>query len=170
SLERADDDAVGLRRHPHELLRRDLQRRVLQQDRAFERLQGSTGIQPELAVQELSRLAVDLERVRLPACAIEGEHQLTAQPLSQGMSGDKRLELAHQLGVAAQSQVRLDSLLERRDTQFLEPRDLVLSERVHGEVGQWRTAPQSECFEQRATRQPRTTGTECTSALLEEPL
>src|SRR5262245_7073494 len=85
------------------------------------------------------------------------------------MSGGERLELAHQLGVAAESQVGLDSLLERRDTQFFEPRDLVLSERVHGEVGKWRAAPECETFEQRATRQPRTARTECTSALREEP-
>src|SRR5262245_30538014 len=86
------------------------------------------------------------------------------------MSCGERLELAHQLGVAAESQVGLDSLLERRDTQFFEPRDLVLSERVHGEVRKWRTAPECESFEQRATCQPRTAGAECTSALLEEPL
>src|SRR5439155_1584604 len=152
-LERADDDAV--RRHPHERLRRELQSRVLQQDRAFERLQGSTGVQPELAVQELPRLTVDLERVRLPACAIEREHQLAAQALPKRVLRDERLQLADELLVAAKREIGVDTVGERRQVNLLESPDLRLRKGLVGEIRERRSAPEREGFEKRPCRQPR---------------
>ena len=43
-----------------------------------------------------ARVLVGLERLRLPPGAVQGEHQLRAEALAQGMLGDERLELADQ--------------------------------------------------------------------------
>jgi hypothetical protein len=60
------------------------------------------------------------------------------------MRADGGLELGNELSVTAQAEVGLDALLERLQPQLLEARDLGLSERLVGEVGQRRTAPQRE--------------------------
>ena len=41
-------------------------------------------------------------------------------------------------------EVRVDALLERREPQLLEPRDLRLRERLVGEVGERRATPERE--------------------------
>jgi hypothetical protein len=66
------------------------------------------------------------------------------QVLAQRVLGDERLQLAHQVGVAAARQVRVDARLERRPAQLLQPRDLDLRERLEGEVGERRPAPERQ--------------------------
>ena len=56
----------------------------------------------------------------------------------------QRLELADQLGIAAERELRLDPPLDRGQAQLLEPGDLRLSERLVGEVGQRRAAPERQ--------------------------
>ena len=68
------------------------------------------------------------------------------------MLGDQRLQLADQLGVAAERQVGLDPLLERRQPQILEPAALDPRERLLAELGQRRAAPQPERLAQQARR------------------
>ena len=101
-------------------------------------------LEPELVGELALRLAVGAERLGLPAGAIEREHQLAAQPLAQRMLGDERVELADQLRVPARGEIGVDPLLERRPAQLLEPRDLGLRERLVGEVGERRAAPQRQ--------------------------
>ena len=60
------------------------------------------------------------------------------------MLGDQPLELGHDVGVAAERQVGVDALLQRRGVPLLEPGDLGLRERLVGNVGQRRPAPQRE--------------------------
>ena len=55
----------------------------------------------------------DRRRGRRPAPeAVEGEHLLTPQPLAERMASDERLELARELGVAAEREIGVDPLLE----------------------------------------------------------
>jgi hypothetical protein len=58
--------------------------------------------------------------------------------------GRDRLQLADQVGVAAARQVGVDALLERGEPQLVQPCDLGLRERLVGEVGERRAAPQRE--------------------------
>ena len=72
----------------------ELERGVLREDRALERLQRRGRLDPEALDERLPGRAVDLERLGLPAGAVEREHQLAAQPLAQRMLRDEGLELA----------------------------------------------------------------------------
>ena len=122
-------------------------------------------LDPEL-VERGPRVAVRLQRLRLPARAVQREHQLAAQPLAMRMLRDQRLQLADELGVPAQRQVGLDPLLERRQPQLLEPAALDPRERLLAELRQRRAAPQR----QRLAQQPRRTLGVGVARLGDEPL
>ena len=104
------------------------ERRVLGEDRPLELAQPLSRLDPELLDQRPARVLVGLQRVGLAVGAVEGEHQLRAQPLAVGVLADQGLELADDLGVATERELRLDELLQRRDPQVLEPGDLALRE------------------------------------------
>ena len=150
-LARAADERERRRRHERPGQRdrsaassraaRELERRVLGQDLLLELPQRRARLEPEL-VERRPRVAVGLERLRLPARAVEREHQLPAQTLAVRMLGDQRLELADELRVAAEREIGLDPLLERRQPQILQPPGLDPRERLLGELGQRRPAPQ----------------------------
>src|SRR5262249_49488570 len=72
-----------------------LQRGVLAEDRALELLQRPARLQAQLLPQQLARLPVGRQRISLPACPVQREHQLPAQPLGQRVRRDQRLHLPH---------------------------------------------------------------------------
>ena len=88
--------------------------RVLPQDRAVQLAEGRARLDPELVHERAASVLVGLERLRLPAGAIEREHQLRAQTLAQRILGDERLQLADELGVEPGLEVGVDALLEHR--------------------------------------------------------
>src|SRR5262249_3215722 len=100
----------------------------------FEPLQRRAWFDPELVDQQPPCRLVGGERVRLPSAAVEREHQLSAHPLPQGMSRDQHLQLRHQRSVATEGELRLNSLLQREQSQLLEPPDLRLRERLVAEI------------------------------------
>ena len=130
---------------------RELERRVLGQDLLLELPERRARLEPEL-VERRPRVAVGLERLRLPARAVEREHELAPEPLAVRMLGDQRLELADQARVAAEREVGLDPLLERRQPELLEPAGLDPRERLLAELGQRRPAPEGERLAQQARR------------------
>ena len=85
-----------------------------------------------------------MQRLGLAVGAVEGEHELAPEPLPQRMPSDERLQLADQLSVAAEREVGLDPLFERRQLQLVQARDLRLCERLVGEVGQGGAPPEGE--------------------------
>jgi hypothetical protein len=87
---------------------------------------------------------IGLQRVRLPVTAVESEHQLRTEALPVGMLADQRLELWHHLVMAAQLQLRLHQLLERRGPEVCQPGDLALDEWLVRDVREGRAAPQRE--------------------------
>src|SRR5205085_10261481 len=91
-----------------------LEPRVLAQDRAVQLLQRRAGLDPELVDEDAPSVVVDLERFRLPARAVEREHQLAAKPLAQRVFVGEGLELADQVAVTARFELRPDAILERR--------------------------------------------------------
>ena len=105
---------------------------------------GRGRLQAELFQQQLPDLAVGLQGVGLAAGAVQGEHELAAEPLAQRLVGDQALELADQLGPGAEGQVGLDPLLHADQPQLLQPGDLGLGERLVAEVGQGRPPPQGQ--------------------------
>ena len=90
------------------------------------------------------RVPVRVERLGLAPGAVEGEHQLTSEPLAQRVNPDQPLELSDHRAVAAEREVDVDPLLDRGHAELLEAGDLRLRERLVGEVRQRRPAPQVE--------------------------
>ena len=71
-------------------------------------------------------MPVGLERFRLPARAVEGKHELAPKALCQRVLGDQALELADELVVAAESEIRVDTVLEGGEAKLIQPSDLAL--------------------------------------------
>ena len=109
-------------------------RGILGENCALEPLELRPGLEPELAGEQPAAVAVDLQRVALPATAIEGEHRLATQALAQGIRGDERVELSDELAVASELQERFDPVFRRREPEVVEAADLVASEILVGEL------------------------------------
>ena len=60
------------------------------------------------------------------------------------MLGDQALELADELAVATEGEIRVDAVLERGQVELVEPADLSLRPRFVGELGERRAAPELE--------------------------
>ena len=124
--------------------RRRLKRRVVLEDLPLQGLQLGARLDPELVHEPAPRRAVGLERLGLTSAAVERDEQLALEPLPERVRGDQRLELGQDVLMAAEREVGLDPILERRQPQVLEPPDLVLRERLVREVGERRSAPEPE--------------------------
>ena len=99
---------------------------------------------PSSSESAVRAVVVHVERLGLAARAVEREHQLPAQPLTQREPLDERLELGDELRALAELEVGVDPLLERLEPQLLEPADLALGERLEGEVGERRATPERQ--------------------------
>ena len=77
-------------------------------------------LQPEVVRQQATDLGVLRERIRLPSRAVEGEHQLSPEPLVEGVVGDRALELGDEVRVPAQGELRVDPLGEDRHAEIVE--------------------------------------------------
>ena len=117
---------------------------ILREDRALELVQRGAGLDPQLGEERAPRRAVGLERFGLPARAIESQHELPAQPLTQRISRHERLELRHELVVVAERELRLDQILLRPDVQLIESSNLFVCECLVGEVRQRRSPPERQ--------------------------
>jgi hypothetical protein len=102
--------------------------RILGQDRALELTQPRCGLDPELLHERFPRAPIHVERLRLSARSIEGQHQLRAKGLTRRLLASKLLELADELPIAAEREIRLDSMLERCEPDLLEALDRGLGE------------------------------------------
>jgi hypothetical protein len=84
-----------------------------------------TGLDAELFDKHPPGVGEDSQRVCLTAAAVQGEHELSAQPLAQGMTLDERLDLGDQCRVASACEISVDALLDRRAAQLRQALDLV---------------------------------------------
>ena len=112
--------------------------------RGVSALQGLAGVDAELAGQQVAGPAVGGQRVGLPAAPVQRQHQLAVQPLPQRMVPDQPVQLGGQRVMPAQRQVSVDPRLKRGQPQLLQAGRLGPGERVVGQVGQHRTAPQAQ--------------------------
>ncbi len=104
------------------------ERGVVLEDRPLQLLQRLTRLEPELVRQEPSGLCVDVESLGLAPAAVERGHELPARPLAQRVLGDERLELAHEIRMAAEYEVCVDPVLEDCESALVEPGYLRLRE------------------------------------------
>ena len=146
---RGDVDAgrqhLGIRRLR---ARHEVERRVLLQHEPLELLQPRRRVDPEVVLQHPPEALERLQRLRMPAAAVEREHQLPSQPLPERMAADERVELGDELRMTAERQLGVDALLLARQVLLDEPRLLQPSERLV-ELGERRAAPQRERTPQR---------------------
>jgi hypothetical protein len=91
---------------------------------------------------------------------------LAIEALVERVLGDQALELGNELGVAPIREIRVETILLRREPHLLEPARCLLCERFVANISEWLTTPEIE----RLTQQPGITG--CPSALCQvlEPL
>ena len=128
------------------------------EDRLFQAPQRLARLESQLLDERVSSVLVDVKRLRLTAAPVEGEHELPAQTLLQWVLGDERLELPDEVGVPAERQVGVEPVDQRVQAKLLEPTDLMLGERLVGELGERRAAPHRERFAQQQRRALRVTG------------
>ncbi len=124
--------------------RGQVERRVVGEDLLVQALELGAGLDADLLHQPGARLAIGLERLRLPAGAVEGEHALRMQALAQRVRRDERVELGDHLDMAAGLEVGVDRQLGRPQPQLLEAADLGGGERLVRDVGERVAAPQRE--------------------------
>lgn len=99
------------------------------------------GVRAQLVGEGAPGLLVHGERLGGPPGHVQGPHQLAVQPLGERMTGEQRPQLRHQLGTAAEGQVRLDAVLDGGQPQLGEAGGLGVRVR---QVRQGRAAPQGE--------------------------
>ncbi len=128
--------------------RRDVQLRILIEDRPLEAAQRRPRLDPELLDQRGPRRPVGVQSLRLPARAVEREHQLASQALRKRVLGDQALELSDELVGAAEGEVCIDAILERAEVKLFEPIDLTSSPRLVCELGERWAAPERESLAQ----------------------
>ena len=125
-------------------LRGSVEPGILPQDVQLEPLEVRTRLDPELLREPVADPAEHVERLRLAARAIQGEHQLAGEPLAIRVTGDEIAELTHELLVASCPQVEIDALLDDGQPELLESRDGPAGERLPSHVGERGAAPQPE--------------------------
>ena len=116
---------------------------ILAQDRRLQLLQLPAGFDPELLGQRAARVAVGLERLGLPAAAVERQHPQRVQPLPPRALGQQRVELDDRLAVAPGGEILLDGQLDRARAQLLEAARLQHCEGLADDIGERRSTQSS---------------------------
>ena len=145
----------------------EIERGILVENRALELPERERGFDAERLHERASRIAIRRERVRLPSRAIESEHELGAEALTEWVPAHQQLELGDELGIAAEGEIHLDPFLEGLEPKLLEPRDLGLRPRLVGELDQRLSSPERKRLPQQPARLDRGRGPRVTDELLE---
>ena len=127
-------------------------RGVVGEDRLLQPPELRPRLEPQLVGEHAPRLLERLERVGLAAAAVEREHQLSPQPLPEGVVRERRTERRRELAMLAEREPDLEVLLERVDVQRLEPARLGAEPRRAGQPLQRRSAPEGERRRDRVRR------------------
>ena len=77
-------------------------RRIVREDRLLEPAELGSRLESQLVGEHAPRLLERLERIGLPAAAIERQHQLPPQPLPEGVVRERRPERRHELAMLAE--------------------------------------------------------------------
>ena len=98
--------ASARRRSSRRRRAREVERRILAQDRLLELAERLARLDAELLDEPLARVRVDAQRLRLPPRAVEREHELPAQPLAQRVPRRQCLELRRRAGRGGRARAR----------------------------------------------------------------
>ena len=90
----------------------EVERRVLLQHSPLKLLEPRRRVDPELVVERQAKGLERLQRLSVPAGAVEGQHQLAPRPLPERMAAYQRIELGHELRLASEGQLGVDAVLE----------------------------------------------------------
>ena len=131
---------------------RRVEGRVVVEDRLLERLQAPARFEAEVASKSHRAAAVDLERVGLPACAVEGEHQLLEEVLTVRVLLDEPLELRDEPAMRSELELCVDSRLERGQDELVEMGRLALGPRLAPKILQRLSADRPERIAQALER------------------
>ena len=119
---------------------------VLAQDLDLELAQVWRRIDAKLICQERADLAEAVQRVGLPARAIEGDHQLSPSTLTERLLAHEGLKIRDGLGVMAGREFRVDQILLGRIAKLLQPPHIGIGESLPRNVFQGRSSPESKRF------------------------
>ena len=124
------------------------------EDRALELLQGRPWLDPEPLDEQAAAFPVAGERLCLAAAAVEGEHQLASQLLTQRLRLDEGLQLGDEPLVLTERELGLDPAAEHLEPELREPPGRGGREGLAAELGERRAAPERE----RLAVEPRSLG------------
>ena len=144
--------------------------RIVTEDRAFQVPQLDPGLQAELVAERRVARAVDLERIHLAAVPVQGEHQLGARALAEGMLRDERPQFREGGLVATGGHLRREPLFLRDEPELVEPHRLCPREALVRDVGECGSAPQRERASEQRGGERRVAVDERRAALLEPVL
>ena len=128
--------------------RRRGQRRVVRQDLLFEPSQLGSGLDPEL-VEPRAGLALCIQRIGLPARAIQRLDERARESLPERMGRHEALERGNELGVAAEQVLELETALDRCESLLLQAGCLDRRKGRVTEIGERVAAPEVERLAER---------------------
>ena len=85
---------------------------MLLENALVQRPQRLARLDPELVDEHAAPGGERVERLGLASRAVQGEHQLAAKTLTQGMLRDERLQLGDDLVVATEREPRVEVILD----------------------------------------------------------
>jgi hypothetical protein len=109
---------------------------ILEQDLLLAPVEPAAGLDAQLLVQDPTGAVEGLEGIRLPARAVQRQHQLAPQPLPERMPGYQPLQLPDQPAMGPQGEIGLDAVLQRGQAQRLQAGPFGLQSGHLVEVGQ----------------------------------
>ena len=124
------------------------------EDRPLELAQRRSGLETEFGVETALRLAVDRQRLDVPARRVQRPHPLFDEPLPQRRLIRAPLEFGEHRVRVPQLQIGVIARLDRVPAQLLEPSDRRLRERLVAQIGQDTPSPQGERCAQELARPP----------------
>ena len=121
-----------------------VERGILDQDRALEPGECRTRLDAELLEQRSLRGLERVERLGLAPRSVQREHEKTPETLAVGVLGDQGLELADEMRVPTEREVCIDPVFDGDEPELLESGDLGTREVLEREVGERRPGPELE--------------------------
>jgi hypothetical protein len=102
-----------------------------------------TGLDAELPDEDTAGVGERVQRLGLPSGPVERQHQLAGEPLPERMLAHQRQQLLRRIGVAAEREDHLDTLLDRGQPLLVQPGPEDLRPGT-GDPGQRRALPERQ--------------------------
>ena len=134
---------------------REVEGRIVVEDRGLELLQRASGIDAQLVAQGGAGVLDRPQGLGLPPGAVQREREARPQSLLQRMRLDELAELADQCRMPPERELGRDPVLDRGEAAILQPRDEPAGEVAVAVLRERGPAPQPFGFEQRPARCPR---------------